>query len=204
VSGGELPLEVLLNGVFWLWLLALVPAAVVTVAKGRLLLFYTGWITLGITWLIGAAFLADPDTPWARWFYSDERKARAGDPVRHRRRSRVTAAWIATALAALLVVGFFASRPTPILGVDGSALQYSVGGPLVPSALPCERLAADLYRCLAMDEEGSSTVSYEVKTRRLGCWTAIYVNARGSREPRTRFSGCVTIWDRLRLLDGLL
>ena len=81
VNRGALPTELLLNGVFWLWLPALVPAAVVTVLKGRLLLFFAGWLTLGVTWLVGALPLADPGSAWAKRFYGEDRLARAIDPV---------------------------------------------------------------------------------------------------------------------------
>lgn len=175
MNGGDLPLEVLFNGVFWLWLLALVPAAVVTLTKGRLLLFFAGWVTFGLTWLIGA------------------------------RPARASAAWIAGAVAALLVVGLFAARPAPVVGIDGSALQYSVeSGPLSFDTRPCEQLADHLWRCRAADEEASGTVPYRVKTRRLGCWTATRIGPEFGDESRRRLSGCVTIWDQLRLWDSLL
>ncbi|HEX5714087.1 MAG TPA: hypothetical protein VFX85_12305 [Solirubrobacterales bacterium] len=58
-------LEVIAHGVFWLWLLALLPVAVISVLKDRLLMFAGGWLTLGITWFIAALWRADDGT--SRW-----------------------------------------------------------------------------------------------------------------------------------------
>jgi len=115
--------EAPLFGVTLLWVSALLPAAVVTLLKRRWLLFGVGWISLGCGWLIGAALLAPPDSPWARWFYGERR----------------------------MRLGTFGARPAPVLGVSGAALQRSVSdSPLEnPAALgPCRRLAPGEWRCL--------------------------------------------------------
>jgi hypothetical protein len=199
-----LAIDTLIFGAFWLWLLALFPAAIVTVLKGRWLFFVTGWLLLGITWFIGALTLADPDSDWARRFYGEERLARAADPIRHPRPHRVTALWLSGSLALLLAIGLLAARPTPVIGVDGRALQYSVGGGnLGFPTQPCRHDADGAWSCTVWDNGYSSTVAYRVKVHHLGCWTATRAgwSAEGSAK---RLSGCITVWDHFRLLDGAL
>lgn len=70
---GVLAFEVPFFGTLLLGLLALVPAAVITLAKGRTLLFLCGWLTLGIPWIVGAIALAPPESSWAQRFYGEER-----------------------------------------------------------------------------------------------------------------------------------
>ena len=203
MSGRNLAIEVLFNGVFWLWLLGLVPAAVVTVLKGRWAVFFAGWLTLGITWFVGALSLADPDSGWARRFYGEGRLARATDPVRHPLSARTAALWVAGTACLFLATGLIASRPAPIIGVDGSALQYSVGSSFLDSSpQPCQRHAQS-WTCDVYDSEDSGDVPYRVKMHRLGCWTATRIGSFGEPSEK-RLSGCVTIWDEIRLLDAIL
>jgi hypothetical protein len=203
VSGGSLAIEVLFNGVFWPWLLGLVPAAVVTLLKGRLALFCVGWLTLGLTWFVGALSLADPGSAWARRFYGEERLARAADPERHPLPGRTAALWVAGIVSLFLVVGLLASRPTPVTGVDGTALQYSVGGSFLDSsAQPCQRRARG-WTCGVYDSDVSGDVPYRVKMHRLGCWTATRIGSFGDPSER-RLTGCVTIWDEIRLFNAIL
>jgi hypothetical protein len=42
------------------WLVAVIPAAVITALKEQWLLFATGFLTLGMVWFVGAASLAEP------------------------------------------------------------------------------------------------------------------------------------------------
>ena len=196
-------LEVVAYGVFWVWLLGLLPAAIVTIAKGRLLLFATGLIGLGITWFIGAIPLAAPSSRWAQRFYGEERMARATDPVRHRRPPRATALWLGGGIALVLAVGLFAARPTPLTGLGGRALQSSVGGVLGPAAEACRHRSGDEWTCHAYDREVSSAAPYRVKMHRLGCWTATPARLAGEGLAERR-SGCVTIWDEIRPLDDVL
>jgi hypothetical protein len=189
--------EVPANGVFWLWLIALAPAAVVTMLKGRWLYFAVGWLTLGIPWFFGALSPAAPDSGWARHFYDEEKRARAASFERYPRSHRQIALWLIGALTAVAVLGLVAVRPAPILGVGGSALQHSVGGGnLGLSSTPCLHLDRNTWRCAVYDDQGSSTIEYQVKTRRLGCWTASRIGGRGEGN-RRQLSGCVTIWDKI-------
>lgn len=114
-----LRLQAFLFGVVGLWLLALIPSAVITALKGRWLLFAVGWLTLGLPWIIGAVALAPPDSWWAGRLYDEEKLARATDPVRHPRPRLTLVAWVGCTIALIAVLGLFAARPTPILGVSG-------------------------------------------------------------------------------------
>lgn len=187
-------LEVPLFGIALLWLLVLTPAAVVTLIKERLSLFLVGWLTFGIAWIIGAVALAPPDSAWARRFYGEERLAQAADPLRYPRSRRTLLRWLGGAFAAVLVLGIFASRPAPILGVDGEALQKSVGGFLIGglSLGPCERRGGRIWGCQRHDDQYSGTVGYRVSVDRLGCWDATRVGSPGEGS-RKHLSGCVTL-----------
>lgn len=117
-------LEVALYGTALLWLLLLVPAAVVTVYKGRWLYFWCGWLTLGATWIIGALALASPGSGRAR--------------------RRISLAWAASALLAIVALGLVGARPAALLGLSGRALQNSVGGRAIE---PCHRLDERTWNC---------------------------------------------------------
>jgi hypothetical protein len=200
----SLAIEVLFNGAFWLWLLGLMPAALVTVLKGRLLIFFAGWLTLGLTWFVGALSLAEPRSLWAQRFYDDEKLARAGDPSLSPVLPHVQARWLLAVTALFLAIGLFATRPSPIVGVDGTALQYSVGdGNLGSSVPPCTPTGNRIWSCYAYDDGFSGTVTYRVKTNRLGCWQAVRTSSSGEGADK-RLSGCLTIWDEIRLLNAVL
>lgn len=204
MNDGALPVEIVFNGALWLYPLALIPAAVVTILKHRLTLFFTGFLTFGLTWLIGAAMLADPESDWARWFYGEAKLARANDPVRHPRPLRTTVLMTAGICALLLAVGLLASRPAPVVGVHGEALQYSVGnGNLGSSVPPCSPTPDGTWSCQRYDDGFSSTVTYRVKANRLGCWRAVRISSSGEGSEK-RLSGCITVWDEIRLLNTLL
>lgn len=195
--------ETLIYGAFDLWLLALIPCAVVTLLKERFLYFGTGWLTFGMAWFVGAFSPAEPGTEWARRLYGEERLARGADPGRHRRSLRTTATMLGGALALLLIVGLLSARPTPVLGVDGKALQYSVGGGnLGLSVEPCEQLGDGSWRCSRYDNQFSGTVAYRVKVNGLGCWQATRIGAPGEGS-RRHLDGCLTVWDQIRPFEEL-
>ncbi len=89
-----------------LWLVTVIPAAVLTCMRGRWLYFLCGWLTLGIVWYVGALG-RKPDQP-------------SYEP------RQFEVALAATAVA-FLVLGLFGARPSAVLGVDGRSLQSSVG-----------------------------------------------------------------------------
>lgn len=188
----NLALEVPLFGVVCLWLLVLVPAAVVTVLKRHWSLFFVGWLTLGVTWLVGAVILAPLDSPWAEWFYDEKRRARAAEPLRHPRPMPAVALSAVAALIAIAVVGLLAARPTSVLGVDGTALGNSVDDGVLVGSGDCTRLRDDTWRCTTWNTSGGGT-PYRVEVDRFGCWTASRIGSRGER----RSAGCVTIVDFL-------
>jgi hypothetical protein len=200
------PLEVLLLGAAALWLIAALPAAVITALKEQWLLFVTGFFTLGMVWFVGAASLAEPDSWWAERFYDEQKRALAANPGRRPGSGRTTAAAIASIVVTIGVLGLFAAYPSPILGVDGKSLEYSVGGPsYLVSPKPCQHRPAGNWICSRWEDVGSGesgssrVVDYRVTVGSLGCWTARPV--RGLGQGRHKFSGCVTIRDHIRLFD---
>jgi hypothetical protein len=188
--------QILVFGIVGLWLLAVVPAAAITALKEQWLLLGWGWLTLGIVWLIGAASPAPRGSPWARWFYDEEKLARAENPMRYPRDWRNLGVGIGVGLGLIAVLGFFAARPTPILGVEGRPLQSSVGnsGFLSFPTTSCQHLRSDEWSCQRWDDQYSSTISYTVEVNRLGCWTATRTKFPGEGSAK-HLSGCVTILD---------
>ncbi len=197
--------EVLIFGAIWIWLVGLIPAAVICLLKGRLAMFFAGFLTFGITWFLGAVPLSEAGSGWARRFYGEERLARAADPVLHPRPARTAAYWLGGSVALLLGIGLLSARPTPIIGVDGKALEYSVGGGggVFFDSDPCPHNADGTWTCARYDSVVSGTVPYRVRVGGLGCWTAIRAERVGVGSPE-RLAGCLTAWDQVRLFDQLL
>jgi hypothetical protein len=137
--------------------------------------FWFGWLTLGILWYIGAL---------AR---------KPGQPAHP---PKAVVAVLAGAAVAFLVLGLFGARPAPVLGLDGQALQRSVGSPGLPgeTGSGCERQPDGTWRCLRHDEGFSGTVLYAVRVNGRGCWQADRVGSPGEGSPK-RLRGCVTLVD---------
>jgi hypothetical protein len=156
-----------------------VPAAIVCAIRGRWLYFWCGWVTLGIVWFIGAL---------------------AREPENPSRDRRAVAAVAAGFIAAVLVLGLFGARPSPLLGLDGSVLQSSVGnGYFYGTADSCAplrrgRVPDGGWLCGRYDAGFSGTVNYEVHSNGLGCWHAVRVGPPGEGSPE-RLSGCVNLYD---------
>ncbi|MGE0067365.1 MAG: hypothetical protein AB7T48_08430 [Solirubrobacterales bacterium] len=173
-------------------LLVAIPAAVVTLMKGRSIWFVGGFVTFGVVWVIAAIALAEPDSWWARTFYDEEQMRRAADPDRHRRPPWLVAAWLGGGLALVAVLGFATARPSAILGVSGSALQGSVDA--LAGSAPCEHRGERIWFCGAYDDSFSETVAYRVTVGHLGCWTATRVGSPGEGGSK-HLSGCITALD---------
>ena len=116
---------------------------------------------------------------------------------------RTTALWLGGSVALLLAVGLLAARPTPIVGVDGDALQYSVDGGSIVDLGPCPHEEDDTWTCSVNSYGDSSTVTYRVKVGGLGCWTAVSTEPIGAGRPQ-RLTGCIDAWDQVRFFDRLL
>jgi hypothetical protein len=184
------------------WLAAVIPAGVITALKRHWLYLVAGFLTLGTMWLVGATTLAAPDSWWAARFYDDETARRATRRDAGPQPASVTAASIGSILAAIAVLLLFAAFPSPILGVDGRSLEYSVGGPsFTGGPRPCEHRPDGTWFCRRWDSGGSSEADYRVAVDDFGCWTATREgDARGEGSPK-RLSGCITIRDHIRLFD---
>jgi hypothetical protein len=163
--------SVVFYGVLFVYLLALIPAAVICCRKRQWLMFAAGWLTLGLVWFVGVA---------------------SGE-------SRRTLGYDALALiAAVLVIGAAYSHPAPVLGVDGGSLQASVSGFAPGGGGECRHLGAGgwQWECSRWDNQASGLAAYRVHVNRLGCWHGVEFGARRSTEG-TRISGCVHLDDYL-------
>lgn len=190
-------IEVVVFGAIIVWLLALIPAAAITMLKGQWRFFGWGWLTAGFLWFAAALSLAPPTSRWAQRLYDAGQRDRAKRPFGAQRSSLTFGVWAGSAVAMIALLGLFAARPSPILGVNGTALGNSLpdrgGGAffsLWPPLGPCQRRGAHVWDCALYDQEGSGgTVNYRVKIHGLGCWTATPTQAGG----RGKLSGCLTI-----------
>jgi hypothetical protein len=94
-------------------------------------------------------------------------------------------------------LGFFMMRPAPVLGIDGAALQSSVGngGSLFDSG-PCRKVDDGAWRCERWDRQFSGQISYRVEVDGEGCWDANRVGPPGEGSDK-HLSGCLWIFDYL-------
>jgi hypothetical protein len=163
-------MRVAIYGIFLTYLMALAPAAVVCCRKGEWMMFILGWPTLGLAWVIGAL---------------------AGQPWR---RLGITAAVIVIAVA---VLGTLGTRPARVLGMNGEALESSVGnGSLLGGPRSCGHWRDGSWMCSRWDDQLSGTVSYRVEVDGFGCWHARRVGPVGEGSP-ARLSGCVELGNYL-------
>lgn len=153
------------------WLLGLLPAAIVTLFRNRWMLFVGGFLTLGLLWFVGA-LSRDPDGP---------PNFRHAGPL------------VAATVAAILVFGLFGARPAPVLGIDGEALQSSFGGVDILSFDPdsCLREGGD-WTCSIYEGQISGTIPYRVQVDGMGCWEAVRIGPAYGNNPK-RISGCVNL-----------
>jgi hypothetical protein len=192
-------IELVVLGSCTVWLLALAPAAALTVLKGQWRSFVFGFLTAGFLWFASALSLAPPDSRWARRFYGPAQLARAKRPFRDQRSPLTLLLWTAASGILIVALGFVILRPAPIVGVNGKALGNSVpgrGGGIVfevwPHLGPCQRHGAHSWDCTVYDDEGSGgTLIYRVQVDRLGCWKA-WPTERGGVD---RYAGCLTAFD---------
>lgn len=63
--------------VWTLFAFVIVPAGIITAAKGRFGWLALGLVTSGLLWPVTAWLIASPDSPWARRFYGPEKMRRA-------------------------------------------------------------------------------------------------------------------------------
>jgi hypothetical protein len=156
------------------WLLGVVPAAVVTVLRGRWLLFFVGWFTAGALWFVGA-------------LVPDDRTSE-----RERRLAGIATAALAVAF---VVLGLFGARPAPLLGMDGRVLQNSVGGTFSSIGEPerCDR-KGDAWICGRYNTVSSGSVFYRVRLQGRGCWKATLVGPGWEGVPK-KLSGCASLVD---------
>ncbi|HEU5254163.1 MAG TPA: hypothetical protein VFU16_12660 [Solirubrobacterales bacterium] len=134
-------------------------------------MFFCGWLTLGILWFVGAL---------------------APDPEGSPRDPRWMLAPVAI-VAVMLVLGIFGARPTPVLGLDGEALQDSVGNSLLGVGQDsCDAEPGGAWRCWRYDVGYSSVVTYRVKADWKGCWHAVLEGRPTASNPKRR-SGCVSL-----------
>src|SRR3954452_19826603 len=151
-----------------MWLLTVVPVAVVTCVRGQWLYFWFGWLTLGILWYIGAL---------------------GRKPGQSAYEPHKVAIALASTVTAFLLLGLFGARPATVLGVDGWSLQNSVGNSLIfDSPSGCER-EGRTWSCSKWDSGSSGAIPYRVKVNGFGCWQAVRVGYGGEGGSPKRGSG---------------
>jgi hypothetical protein len=163
--------------IFLLWLLALVPAAIVCLVKRRWLMFVAGFLTFGLVWFVGAA---------------------SGES----RRTLVLGGLAALAVAILL--GGFGARPAPVLGIDGGSLQRSFGGELaVGDRDGCTHLSGRDWRCFRYDPSGSSWIAFRVQVSGMGCWSVGSLG-RWAADVGGPTRGCIYLSDYVDLGETII
>jgi hypothetical protein len=145
-------------------------AAVVCCLRRQWLLFICGFFTFGLAWFVGAV---------------------AGSTFR-----RVAVGAGAVAIVAI-VLGAFAARPAPVLGIDGASLQRSVGGRLAEAGgVGCKALSGPRWRCYQYDDSGGGWLAVPVRVNGRGCWRATD-RTRRSPDVEGENRGCVHLGDYL-------
>jgi hypothetical protein len=130
-------------GLIIVYLLGLFPVFLICLRKRLWVVFFAGFVTLGLIWWVGAT--------------TGESRRRIGA--------------VAAALAcAVLAIGVVAARPGQFFGVGGKALGNSVGG-LVFKVGSCRHLGGREWSCARSD--GSSVLDYRVRVSPLGCWRGV-------------------------------
>lgn len=89
----------------------------------------------------------------------------------------------------------FSARPTPLLGYNADALTHSIGKG-EGSKQGCRELDGD-WLCTVNGDKGD--VTYRLDTRWDGCWEAERIRGPVDNFTPQSLSGCVDIWDHLRL-----
>ena len=98
-------------------------------------------------------------------------------------------------LLAGLLLTLFAVRPAPVLGVNGKALQHSVGNSSLIGPDSCRQTPQGAWICARWDNQFSSAVPYRVSVGGLGCWHATRVGPPGDGGSAKQLSGCLTLVD---------
>jgi hypothetical protein len=202
IPGVTLLVSVLIVAGVIVYLASLLPAAIVTFLKGRYLIFAAGFLTFGLAWFPAALGLAPPESWWAKHVYDERQRARAENPERYPRTGWPVRPYLIAIGGSILAIALFMLLPTPLVGVDGRALGYSVS---VLSDDACQHGPHDAWICPYFPAGGSGNVSYRVTVNRLGCWTGTRLG-HGPVEgdaPR-EISGCISILDHARLFDKAL
>jgi hypothetical protein len=88
----------------------------------------------------------------------------------------------------------FAARPATVLGMNGTALQHSVGreGLAEKSGESCRHIRGSVWTCNRHDDQFSGTVSYHVTVDGVGCREADRFGPPGEGSKK-HISGCVTL-----------
>ncbi len=89
----------------------------------------------------------------------------------------------------------FSARPTPVLGYNGDALFHSIGKG--DDSFDDCREAGDGWICRITGDKADS--KYRIDTRWDGCWEGTHVAGPVNAYTPQNISGCIDIWDHLRL-----
>ncbi len=84
------------------------------------------------------------------------------------------------------------TRPALLVGVDGSALAYSIGDGEASSG-DCNRSTGGDWRCHLLGGEVSGR--FDVNVNWMGCWTATLDRASPGANPPGQLDGCIQLGD---------
>jgi hypothetical protein len=109
-------------------------------------------------------------------------------------------------VAILVALFLFGLRPTPILGVDGKSLEFSIRGS-GDSQPPCRHGSTETWICTvdggSINSRLTLRIPYRVEVNWLGCWKARRIGRpRLFGNPPLHLSGCVTLGDHIRPFDN--
>lgn len=103
---------------------------------------------------------------------------------------------VAAALAVAALVTLFALWPAPVLGLNGTVLQSSVGNSSLFGQDSCTRAPGGDWICSRWDNQFSGTVPYRVRVDGFGCWDATRASRYGGDGGSAKhLSGCVRLLD---------
>lgn|GEM_PF-1574624 len=193
--------DVVSYGLFWCYVLGLVPAMFVTVFKDLWTVFFAGVLSFGLAWFFGATSWAKPDSWWASRFYPDDLDSGSSELREYLkpRRRRL----LALAAATFLLVGVLAARPTLVLGTDSASLQNSVGGGWEPLLDRCQPRPGGDWTCYIYDYGSSGDMPYLTKVDWAGCWTARSLHSGRLAPEVKKRSGCVSMLNHGRPLSRI-
>lgn len=107
---------------------------------------------------------------------------------------------VAALVTCVILVGgtlLFTARPTPVMGLDADALSHSVAS----SGAQCSEDPGGNWACAIFGKD--KPTRYRVEANWLGCWDGARIAGPVTADTPEGISGCVDIWDHVRVEDAI-